>query len=646
MAEEGRAPLIAVAVLTVLAFGLRIVGVDQSLFGDEHYTYATVTDNSLGGAVSDVYHTSVTPPLHYVLAWLSLQWGGDDVILLRVPSLIFGTALVPLVFAIGRRVAGARAGLLAAVVIALDPFAIWYSDEARAYALMTFLVAFSTFAMLRAADGGGRRWWVLWAGSACAALYSHYTAVFVIGAEALWALWVHRARWREIALVQVAIVVGYLPWVPGYLEQHSTKFSTEQSHLFTPDVSAGLVLSLPFNTLVGHPHFRLRELPGEWGLVLIFVVVVLAVVVAVRRPAVLRALVPLRSERGLMLILAVATPLGLLLYAAGGTSLFLARNLSASLPALAILVGLVLHRLAAEVPRWLGGSALAVFVAVLGINVAHGIDSHHRKPPYREAARYLDRTADPRDPVVETPYWAVFFRSPRLPNTTLDIYFQRPHPLFRAGPSDSVAWRQLGVGRSVYVVAPSSLVDAPRRRIQKSVREGAKPPPGLVERVERLGGPGGTAVVRSRKSLAGLVPVTVVRYQGEVNGSLERRGDHQIISWSLGRRIVVAPGAASGALDAAFPAPETLAMSGWALDALRRPADWILLFEHRRLIAVSAGGSPRPDVARTHGPQALLSGFALIHPSPTDKTALQAFAIVGNHASRLALSPAVRRVLR
>ena len=62
----------------------------------------------------------------------SLQWGGDSTVLVRLPSLVLGTAAIPVVFLLGRRVAGTRVGLFAAAILALSPFAIFYSTEARA----------------------------------------------------------------------------------------------------------------------------------------------------------------------------------------------------------------------------------------------------------------------------------------------------------------------------------------------------------------------------------------------------------------------------------------------------------------------------------------------------------------------------------
>ena len=150
---------IVLAAIVVAGFVLRLVAMQQSLFGDERYTYAIVTQNGLRGVWHEVYTTSITPPFHYALAWASVQLG-DPTVLVRLPSLLLGTATIGLVFLLGRRIGGPRTGLVAAGLMAFSPFAIFYGSEARAYATAVFLVALSTWALLRAMDEDGSPvWW-------------------------------------------------------------------------------------------------------------------------------------------------------------------------------------------------------------------------------------------------------------------------------------------------------------------------------------------------------------------------------------------------------------------------------------------------------------------------------------------------------
>src|SRR5207253_1172569 len=104
---------------------------------------------------------------------------------------------------------GRRTGLAGAAIVALNPFLIFYSTEARAYALMLLLGLLSTLALLRALDASPSRWWwAMYAFFSCAALYTHYTVVFVLFAQLAWAAWTHPGARRWLLGANVAVGVG------------------------------------------------------------------------------------------------------------------------------------------------------------------------------------------------------------------------------------------------------------------------------------------------------------------------------------------------------------------------------------------------------------------------------------------------------
>ena len=139
----GRAPA-AVALLTLLAFAVRAWGFRQGLLGDELFAYSEIHGQSLGGVLREVRESvEVSPPLFFLLASLSAKLG-DPTVWIRLPSLLLGTALVPLTFVLGRMTAGRGAALCAAALVTISPFAIFYADEARPYATLTFFAARSS----------------------------------------------------------------------------------------------------------------------------------------------------------------------------------------------------------------------------------------------------------------------------------------------------------------------------------------------------------------------------------------------------------------------------------------------------------------------------------------------------------------------
>lgn len=207
-----RRALAAAAGLTLLAFVLRVRGMGQSLFGDEVLTYQIIDHGSLVDVLRALRAApESTPPLHYALAWAA---GGISGALtdIRLPSLVAGSATVPLLLAVGRRLVPARAAWLAAAAFALSPFATLYATETRAYALVTAATTAALLLLLRALERSSTGRWAAFAAAGIVALYAHYTAVLVLGVAALWAWFARPDRRRPLLLAHAAVVVLYLPW--------------------------------------------------------------------------------------------------------------------------------------------------------------------------------------------------------------------------------------------------------------------------------------------------------------------------------------------------------------------------------------------------------------------------------------------------
>ena len=88
--------------------------------------------------------------------------------------------------------------------MAVNPFAIWYSQEARAYMLLALLTgaAFLAFARsLRAPTRGNLLAWVVLSALAVA---THFFAGFAIAPQAILLLWRHRTRASALAVGLVA----------------------------------------------------------------------------------------------------------------------------------------------------------------------------------------------------------------------------------------------------------------------------------------------------------------------------------------------------------------------------------------------------------------------------------------------------------
>lgn len=194
------------AALVLLAALLRFATLDlQSFWYDEAFTPVHVLHAGLGATLSSVSHTENTPPLWYLLIWgWSRVWGEGEVAL-RSLSALAGVLSVPVAWGIGRELAGRRAALATAALVAVNPLFVWYSQEARAYALYTLLAALAMLCFLRALREPTAGRLAAFAGAGALALLSHYFAVFLLAPMCVWLL-VAGYRERRRALVSVVAV--------------------------------------------------------------------------------------------------------------------------------------------------------------------------------------------------------------------------------------------------------------------------------------------------------------------------------------------------------------------------------------------------------------------------------------------------------
>ena len=80
---------------------------------------------------------------------------------LRLLPVALAVSAVPLLYGFVRHLCGEKAGLLAALCLALSPQHIWYAQELRPYELVTPLAVISVWSFMRAYRGGSPVWWVV-----------------------------------------------------------------------------------------------------------------------------------------------------------------------------------------------------------------------------------------------------------------------------------------------------------------------------------------------------------------------------------------------------------------------------------------------------------------------------------------------------
>jgi 4-amino-4-deoxy-L-arabinose transferase-like glycosyltransferase len=166
------------------------------------------------GSFGDLLHTVVAErggaPLHFVFAWIVVHLGGG-LSALRVVSLIFAVASVPLIVLLGARLANRAVGVVAALLASATWVLIFHGIYGRMYSLFLFTSLVSFLALLSAQDSGGRRRYALWGVALLLVLASHPYAVLVVCAEALFVL-LRRRHLREALTTLSAVAVVGIPF--------------------------------------------------------------------------------------------------------------------------------------------------------------------------------------------------------------------------------------------------------------------------------------------------------------------------------------------------------------------------------------------------------------------------------------------------
>jgi mannosyltransferase len=244
---------VGLLLLILAAFGWRLAGLTQQSLWRDEVDVIWLALRPLTETISMFVSPAQNGPLYFLLMrpWFALA--GTSEYALRYTSALISLLAIGLIWQVARRLLPgegrlslANTPLLAALLLALHPYQLWYSQEGKMYALVVVLTLASTWTWLEAMRRGTWRRWLLYLLVTSFCIYTHLLSALILPIHFVWFLLaapLNRQRWRGYGLTLSGFVLPYLPliwWQWHYL----TTLDYQTGYAFTPfaDVVRTLLL--------------------------------------------------------------------------------------------------------------------------------------------------------------------------------------------------------------------------------------------------------------------------------------------------------------------------------------------------------------------------------------------------------------------
>ncbi len=263
-----RATLILLIAVTLLGAALRMYSLaDDNLWRDEGASRAISGRPTVRGVVELTMARDPHPPAYYLTLHFWRQAFGSSDAAMRGLSVLFGTAAIPAIFLVGRALFGTHVGLGAALLMAGMPTSLRYSQEARSYTMLSFLIILAWYFAIRltrrrdpwAAIGFAITAILLpythyWGGPALFAVALISTVPLLVDSEHRWRLW-------QLAPGLMLSAALFVPWVGVIVHRQMAAAAIGAGAVFFDHVKPS-----SFMAAFGRP-FGYDLLPGPVGAV-------------------------------------------------------------------------------------------------------------------------------------------------------------------------------------------------------------------------------------------------------------------------------------------------------------------------------------------------------------------------------------------
>lgn len=197
-----------IIIILFISLGLRLVNLNQSLWLDEA---AQAIESARPLFQQFNIEGDFQPPLFHLLLhfWMYL---GHSEFGMRLLPVFFGVGTVYMTYLTAREFFGYKGALLAAFLLAVSPYHIYYSQELRPYSLSAFTGITVTYFLLK-------RQFIEYAVLLVLFLYSVYLSPLLIAMHGIYIYLFDKANRKQWFYAVLVGLIFFTPWLPAFLKQ-------------------------------------------------------------------------------------------------------------------------------------------------------------------------------------------------------------------------------------------------------------------------------------------------------------------------------------------------------------------------------------------------------------------------------------------
>jgi uncharacterized membrane protein len=215
----------------IFAFLLRLFSLNQSFWLDEATSGLVARNFNLVDIITKFSPGDFHPPLYYLILKVWSYTFGTSEIALRLPSIIFGLLTIYLIYLIGKDLFNKKVGLMAGILLATSGLHIYYSQEARMYALTAFLVTFSIFSFMKILKNDRLGDWILFSILLLLITSADYVAILIIPVFWIFGILTKKnLKWfLKLLMSHIILILFAIIWSPIFLKQLGVGISINSS---------------------------------------------------------------------------------------------------------------------------------------------------------------------------------------------------------------------------------------------------------------------------------------------------------------------------------------------------------------------------------------------------------------------------------